>query len=52
MTTIKLTLIRLAAWLDVHLIGHRFYWICDHIAQSPWWNDDPRFVHNFTEDER
>lgn len=37
----KLRLIRLADWFDVHILGHRFHSICTLIGNSKWWNIPP-----------
>jgi len=35
----KLYLIKILDWIDDKILGHRFYWICDKIASSNWWDD-------------
>lgn len=34
---LKLSLIRIADWIDVHILDHRFYWICQRVGNSSWW---------------
>jgi hypothetical protein len=37
MTFFKKTCIRLLDFVDDKLLKHRWYWLCDKIANSDWW---------------
>lgn len=40
MANLKYRLIKLADWIDEHIIGHRFYWLCQLIGLSSWWGEN------------
>ena len=44
MKQLKLTLIRIADWIDAHILEHRFYWICERVGNSSWWDMPPEEV--------
>lgn len=41
MKYIKLSLIRLADWIDAHILDHRVYRVCHWIGVSSWWDFPP-----------
>lgn len=37
----KLRIIKLLDWIDDRIIGHRFHWLCEYIAEHDWWDFNP-----------
>lgn len=38
----KLRVVRMLDWIDVHILGHRFYRYCVWVSHLTWWGDNER----------